>query len=55
MLALAREVEEARLEVGASTTWRSSPSTKSPTPQGQGGSWRRLDGWPRRRDSKSGW
>ena len=48
MLALAREVEEARLEVGASPTWRSSPSTKSPTPEGRGGSWR-SDGWPRRR------
>ena len=56
MLALAREVGEARLEVGALNNLAvlAFPPRVRP-PEGQGGSWRRLDGWPRRQASKRRW
>ena len=49
ILTFAREVGEARLERSPSTTWWSSPSlSRRPTSRGLRGSWRRLEGWPRR-------
>ena len=55
MLALAREVEEARLEVGALNNLAVLAFHQESDPPRAGGSWRRLDGWPRRRDLKSCW
>ena len=55
MLALAREVGEARLEVGALNNLAVLAFHQESDPPRAKGSWRTLDGWPRRQDLKSCW